>query len=65
MKKFTILAAIAIVACASPRPKFYPNDRYPSVGEDQAKKDTGECLAEAKQYLTQLPQSIQNNAVIS
>ena len=55
MRRLAIIAAAAIVACASPRPKFYPNDRYPSIGEAQAQKDTDECLAEAKQYLKDTP----------
>ena len=48
------LAAI-LSACAAPRPKFYPNERYPSVGEDQAKKDTDECLSRAKTYMKENP----------
>ena len=51
-----VLAAAALVAaCASPRPKFYPNDYYKAVGEDQAKKDTEECLAKAKAYVKDHP----------
>ena len=49
------LAGLLTAACASPRPKFYPNERYPSVGEEQAKKDTDECLAKAKEYLKENP----------
>ncbi|MDE2141223.1 MAG: hypothetical protein KGJ84_02275 [Elusimicrobia bacterium] len=49
------LAGLLTAACAAPRPKFYPNERYPSVGEEQAKKDTDECLAKAKDYLKENP----------
>lgn len=56
MKRALLLClAAALAACASPRPKFYPNDHYPSVGETQAEKDTDECLAEAKKYLKDNP----------
>jgi uncharacterized protein YcfJ len=51
----SVLLCAGLCACASPRPKFYPNGHYPSVGEDQAKKDTDECLAQAKQYLKENP----------
>jgi outer membrane lipoprotein SlyB len=50
-----LLAAAAVAACASPRPKFYPNDHYRMVGDDAAKKDADACLAEAKSYLKSNP----------
>ncbi|MFI5346081.1 MAG: cell envelope biogenesis protein OmpA [Elusimicrobiota bacterium] len=56
MKSALLLTlAAALTACAAPRPKFYPNERYPSVGEEQAKKDTDECLGKAKEYLKENP----------
>lgn len=50
-----VLLAGLTAACASPRPKFYPNDRYPSIGDEQANKDIDECLAKAKEYLKENP----------
>jgi len=50
-----LLLGVATCACAAPRPKFYPNERYPSVGEEQANKDVDECLAKAKEYLKENP----------
>jgi outer membrane lipoprotein SlyB len=57
MKRVLALAVAAALAsaCASPRPKFYPNDYYKTTGEDQAKKDTDECLAKAKAYIKEHP----------
>ena len=50
-----LLVASLLSACASPRPKFYPNDYYKSAGDDQAKKDTDDCLAKAKAYVKDHP----------
>ncbi len=51
------LAALLLfsAACASPRPVLYPDDHLKSVGEDSAKKDVDDCLAQAKQYLKANP----------
>ncbi len=54
-RALAVMLSAAVCACAAPRPKFYPNAHYPSVGEEQAKKDTDECLAQAKQYLKENP----------
>ena len=50
-----LVAAALCAGCASPRPKFYPDDRYKTAGEDQAKRDTDECLAKAKAYIKDHP----------
>ena len=50
-----VLFAAALAACASPRPKFYPNDYYKTVGDEQSKKDADECLAKAKAYIKDHP----------
>lgn len=57
MKTALLLAVTALLAaaCAAPRPKFYPNDKYPSVGDEQADKDVDECLGKAKEYLKENP----------
>lgn len=54
MKRLPLLL-LALAACASPRPRFYPNERYKRVGEDQANREADECRAEAKQYLKDHP----------
>ena len=50
-----LISASLTTACASPRPKFYPNGHYKAVGEDQARKDADECLAAAKAYVKDHP----------
>lgn len=56
MKRALVVVLCAgLAACASPRPKFYPNERYPSVGEAVADRDIDECLAEAKRFLKENP----------
>lgn len=50
-----VAASLCVAGCASPRPKFYPNDYYTRVGEDRAKKDADECLAKAKAYVKEHP----------
>jgi hypothetical protein len=55
-----LLAASLAAGCASPRPKFYPDERYKTAGEEQTKKDTDECLAKAKAYIKEHP--VQNAA---
>ncbi len=42
-------------AAPRPGPSSTPNDYYKTAGEDQAKKDTDECLAKAKAYLKDHP----------
>lgn len=56
MRRLRPLAAAALLAaCASPRPKFYPNEHYRAVGEDAAKKDAEACMAEGKAYVKANP----------
>jgi outer membrane lipoprotein SlyB len=50
-----LLAAALAAGCASPRPKFYPNDYYKTAGDAQAKTDTDECLTKAKAYIKEHP----------
>jgi hypothetical protein len=50
-----LLAAAALSACASPRPKFYPNQHYQEVGADEAKKDADACYQEAKAFVKANP----------
>lgn len=47
--------ALALAACAHPRPVLYPDDHLKSVGEPAARKDVDECLAQAKEYLKANP----------
>jgi len=54
-RTIALLAAFALAACASPRPKFYPNDHYRMVGDDAANKDADACVAEAKAYVKSNP----------
>lgn len=46
-----LLAAAALAACASPKPRFYPNQRYQEVGEAEARKDADACVKEAKEFV--------------
>jgi hypothetical protein len=55
-----LLAGCLAAGCASPRPKFYPDEKYKTAGEAQTKKDTDECLANAKAYIKEHP--VQNTA---
>ena len=50
-----VAASLAAAGCASPRPKFYPDEHFKTAGDEQAKKDTDECLAEAKAYIKEHP----------
>ena len=50
-----LLAAALAAGCASPRPKFYPNEYYKTGGDERAKKDTAECLTQAKAYIKEHP----------
>ena len=50
-----VVAAALCAACASPRPKFYPNEHYARVGDGHAQKDADECLAKAKAYIKEHP----------
>lgn len=51
-----LLALLLLAAaCASPRPVLYPDERLKSVGEDAAKADIDDCLAQAKTYLKANP----------
>jgi hypothetical protein len=56
MKRLLLLvSAAALAACASPRPRFYPNDRYKQAGEETAKADADACMKEAKDYVKANP----------
>jgi len=46
-----LLAAATLTACASPKPKLYPNDKYQQAGPETADKDVEECLTEAKHFV--------------
>lgn len=48
---FALLAAALLAACASPRPKFYPNRYYQEVGQDAAERDAAVCMKEAKAFV--------------
>lgn len=50
-----LLVGSLVAGCASPRPKLYPDERFKTAGDEQAKKDTDECLAKAKQYIKEHP----------
>src|SRR6185503_1551537 len=50
-----LLAASLAAGCASPRPKFYPDEHLKAAGDEQAKKDADECLAKAKAYIKEHP----------
>jgi uncharacterized protein YcfJ len=50
-----LLAGSLAAGCASPRPKFYPDEHYKAAGDEQAKKDADECLAKAKAYIKEHP----------
>ena len=50
-----LLAASLAAGCASPRPRFYPDEHYKAAGDEQAKKDADECLAKAKEYVKEHP----------
>lgn len=50
MRRLLVLTLL-LCACAGPRPKLYPNDRYKEVGEEAAEKDVKECMAEAKHFV--------------
>ena len=41
---------LAIAACSSKRPVFYPNAHLERVGQAQASADVEQCMAEAKRY---------------
>lgn len=45
-----LLLLLLLTACAS-RPQLYPNQKLKNVGQDAAKKDINQCLAEAEEYL--------------
>jgi len=49
------VAAVLCAGCASPRPAFYPNERYKQVGAPRAQKDVDDCLYLAKEYLKENP----------
>jgi uncharacterized protein YcfJ len=55
MRTFLIVVAVSALACASPRPKFYPNDHYRQMGDDGAKRDGDECMSQAKAYVKANP----------
>lgn len=49
-----MIAAVLLAgsaACASPRPKLYPNERYKQAGDDGAQRDIKECMTEAKHFV--------------
>ena len=39
-----------LCACGPKRPVFYPNDHLKAVGNEQARADADQCMAEARQY---------------
>ncbi|MFT6068629.1 MAG: hypothetical protein ACJAT2_003727 [Bacteriovoracaceae bacterium] len=45
-----IAVLLACSACAS-KPVLYPNEKFESVGEDMAKKDTKACMNKADKFL--------------
>lgn len=59
MRHFALTLAVLVAAgCASPRPKFYPNDHYRDVGDPAAQKDADECLTKAKEYVKAHPEEV-------
>jgi uncharacterized membrane protein len=45
-----LLFLFVLVSCAS-RPQLYPNQKLKAVGQDAAKKDVNQCIADADTYL--------------
>jgi len=42
-----IACLLFVVACTSPRPVLYPNERLQEVGQDVAQRDIDDCLRQA------------------
>ncbi len=45
-----LAAALALSACAGPKPVLYPDNYYKSVGEEQAEADIADCIDLAEQH---------------
>lgn len=56
MRRALLLAAFPLLAaCASPRPRLYPDAAYERAGREAAEKDVDECLGKANEFLKAHP----------
>jgi outer membrane lipoprotein SlyB len=54
LRIITIICALLFLsACGAKRPVFYPNDHFKAVGNQQARTDADQCMADAKAYGTE------------
>ena len=58
-----LFLALAITACATPRPVLYPNLRYEEVGQEAAELEIDQCIALAEEFNAKPPRQAQEGAV--